>query len=431
MLYKNLAINENNHLTFAGYDTVALAKEYGTPLMLMDEALVRSRCREYVNAMRDFLPAGSRPSYASKALSMKRMYQIVAEEGMQVDVVSIGELYTAVKAGFPMENTYFHGNSKTDRDIAFAMDQKVGWFVCDNADELAAIERLAGERGIRQRVLLRFQPGIDPHTHEKISTGQIDCKFGAAIETGQAEELILMALSFPHVDLQGYHCHIGSQVFDPAPFCDGAVMMLKFVKEMEEKHGYHPNFLNLGGGMGVPYVETDGTISYAENIKAIGELIDNTCKELGIQAPAILMEPGRSIVADAGITLYTVAAMKQIPGYKNYVSVDGGMTDNPRYTLYQAEYTILLANRANEKADFLCTVAGCCCESGDLIQENVYLPKPERNDTVAVLTTGAYNYSMASNYNRVPRPPVVMLAENGPYVAVRRETYEDLLLCDQ
>lgn len=431
MLYKNLAINEQNHLTFAGHDTVALAREYGTPLMLMDEVLVRERCREYITAMRDYLPAGSRPSYASKALSMKRMYEIVAQEGMQVDVVSIGELYTAMQAGFPMENTYFHGNSKTDRDIAFAMDQKVGWFVCDNADELVAIDRLARERGIRQKLLLRFQPGIDPHTHEKISTGRIDCKFGAAIETGQAEELIVQALSLPNVDLQGYHCHIGSQIFDPAPFCDGAVMMLKFVAEMQEKHGYWPKFLNLGGGMGVPYVEGDGTISYAENIRHIGVLIENTCKELGIQPPAILMEPGRSIVADAGMTLYSVAAIKQIPGYKNYVSVDGGMTDNPRYTLYQAEYTILLANRAKDQADFTCTVAGCCCESGDLIQENVLLPKPVRGDTVAVLTTGAYNYSMASNYNRVPRPPIVMLGENGPYIAVRRESYDDLLTCDQ
>lgn len=430
MLYKNLDINEKNHLTFAGYDTVELAKQYGTPLMLMDEALVRSRCREYVDAMREFLPAGSRPSYASKALSIKRMYQIVAQEGMQVDVVSIGEMYTAVQAGFPMENTYFHGNSKTDRDIAQAMDFQVGWFVCDNADELFAINRLAGERGIRQKVLLRLQPGIDPHTHEKISTGQIDCKFGAAIETGQAEQLILDALSLPNVDLQGYHCHIGSQVFDPAPFCDGAVMMLKFVKEIAQKHGYMASYLNLGGGMGVPYVETDGTINYAENIKAIGKLVDHVCKQLQMQPPAILMEPGRSIVADAGMTLYTVAALKQIPGYKNYVSVDGGMTDNPRYTLYQAQYTILLANRANEQADFPCTVAGCCCESGDLIQENVWLPKPVRGDTVAVLTTGAYNYSMASNYNRVPRPPIVMLTQENHYTAVRRETFADLLNCD-
>ena len=430
MIYENLSVNSDGHLVFAGYDTLELAKKFGTALYVMDEDRIRQWCREYKKAMAAYLPAGSRPLYASKAMSIKRIYQIMTEENMGVDVVSPGELYTAVKAGFPMENAYFHGNSKTDRDIAFAMDQKVGWFVCDNADELQAIERLAGERNIRQKVLLRFQPGIDPHTHEKISTGQIDCKFGAAIETGQAEELILMALSFPHVDLQGYHCHIGSQIFEHEPFCDAARLMLQFVAEIKEKHGFLPPILNLGGGMGVPYVETDGTVSYAENIKAIGVLIDNTCKELGIQPPAILMEPGRSIVADAGITLYTVAAMKQIPGYKNYVSVDGGMTDNPRYTLYQAEYTILLANRPNEKADFLCTVAGCCCESGDLIQENVYLPKPERNDIVAVLTTGAYNYSMASNYNRVPRPPVVMLAESGPYVAVRRETLDDLTTND-
>ena len=430
MLYQNLTINKQGHLVFAGYDTVALAAEHGTPLMVMDEAVIRNRCRTYIRAMRNYLPAGSCPSYASKALSMKRIYQIMAEEGMHIDVVSPGELYTAVKAGFPMEEAYFHGNSKSDWDIAFAMDNRIGWFVCDNADELRAIDRLAQERNMQQKVLLRFQPGIDPHTHAKISTGNVDCKFGAAIETGQAEELILLALSLPNVDLRGYHCHIGSQIFEAEPFCEAAAMMLNFVAYIEKKHGYHPEYLNVGGGMGVPYVASAPAVDYEANIRLIGHCVESTCAQLGIEAPAILMEPGRSIVADAGITLYTVSSIKQIPGYKNYVAVDGGMTDNPRYTLYQADYTIMLANKAGEKADFPCTVAGRCCESGDLLQENVLLQKPVRNDLLAVLTTGAYNYSMASNYNRVPRPPILMIGERGPYIAVRRETLSDLLNCD-
>lgn len=430
MLYNNLAINNVGHLTFAGYDTAALAGQFGTPLMVMDEALIRSRCREYKEAMALYLPAGSRPLYASKAMSIKQLYRIMKEEGMGVDVVSSGELYTAVSAGFPMENAFFHGNSKTDADIRFAMEKKIGYFVCDNLEELCAIDREAARQGIYQKVLLRLSPGIDPHTHEKINTGKVDCKFGAAIETGQAEQLVLDALSKNNVRLCGYHCHIGSQIFDHTPFCDAAVMMLEFCAKIKETHGYSPEFLNLGGGMAVPYTSKDAAIDYTANIRNIGALIAEECKRLQLDAPAILMEPGRSIVADAGITLYTAVSTKQIPGFKNYVSIDGGMTDNPRYTLYQAEYTVLNASRMNDAPDFQCTVAGCCCESGDLIQENVLLPQPKRGDLLAVLTTGAYNYSMASNYNRIPRPAVVMMGENGPYTAVRRETLDDLTTYD-
>jgi diaminopimelate decarboxylase len=430
MLYKNLAINESGHLTIAGFDTTELAETYGTPLMVMDETMIRNRCREYITAMRDHLPAGSKPMYASKALSIKRIYEIMREEGMGVDVVSAGEMYTAIRAGYPMENACFHGNSKTDADIRFAMDHGIGCFVCDNADELDAINAEAGRRGIRQKVILRLSPGIDPHTHEKINTGRVDCKFGVAIETGQAEELILRALSKENIDLQGYHCHIGSQIFDHAPFCDAAVMMLEFIAQIKAKHGYTARILNLGGGMAVPYTKNDGSIDYTTNIRNIGKLIADTCARLGLEEPAIHMEPGRSIVADAGTTLYSVTTIKEIPGFKNFVAVDGGMADNPRFALYQAEYTVLPASRMRDNADFLCTIAGCCCESGDLIQENVKLPRANRGDLLAVLTTGAYNYSMASNYNRLPRPPIVMLGENGPYVAVRRETYDDLVSYD-
>lgn len=430
MLYKNLGINEQGHLTFAGFDTVELAQKYGTAAMVMDESVIRSRCREYREAMEAYLPAGSHPLYASKALSIKRLYQIMKEEGMGVDVVSCGELHTAMRAGFPLENAFFHGNSKTDRDIRYAMENHIGYFVCDNFDELDAIDAEAKRQGIRQKILLRLAPGIDPHTHEKINTGRIDSKFGAPIDTGHAEKLILRALAKENVELCGYHCHIGSQVFDSKPFCDGAVLMLQFIAHIYKKHGYLAKYLNLGGGMAVPYTVSDGKISYRDNIRAIGKLIAETCAELGITPPAILMEPGRSIVADAGITLYTVSSLKKVPGFKNFVAIDGGMTDNPRYTLYQSSYTILPASHMNDKADFVCTIAGCCCESGDLIQENVCIPEPKRGDLLAVLTTGAYNYSMASNYNRVPRPPIIMIGENGPYVAVRRETLDDLLSCD-
>ena len=430
MLYQNLGVNEDGHLTFAGFDTVTLANEYGTPLMVMDENLIRSRCREYKNAMASHLPAGSKPLYASKAFAVKRIYEIMKEENMGVDVVSIGELYTAKMAGFPLENAYFHGNSKTDNDIRFAMEQGIGHFVCDNADELTAIDAEAGRQGKQQKLLLRLTPGIDPHTHEKINTGRIDCKFGAAIETGQAEALLLHALSLPNIQVEGYHCHIGSQIFEPDPFCDAAIMMLQFVADMKQKHGFEAPVLNLGGGMGVPYIESDGRIDYAAATENIGKLIFKVCADLGLTPPAILFEPGRSIVADAGITLYTVTGTKEIPGFKNFAAVDGGMSDNPRFALYQSDYTVHLANRMTDEADFCCTVAGCCCESGDLIQEDVLLPKPLRGDTLAILTTGAYNYSMASNYNRIPRPPVVMLTESGSYIAVRRETLQDLLTYD-
>lgn len=430
MLYDHLSSNSAGHLTIAGQDAVELADRYGTPLMVVDEALVRQRCRIYKQAMAESFPAGSMPLYASKALSFKRMYAIMRDEGIGVDVASSGELYTAVKAGFPMEHAYFHGNNKTDFDIRFAMEHRTGYFVCDNEAELLAINAEAARQGIRQKILLRLTPGIDPHTHEKINTGRIDSKFGAAIETGQAEVLVRMALSQPHISLCGYHCHIGSQIFDHKPFCDAAVLMVNFLADMRDKLGYTAGILDLGGGMAVPYTEQDEIIDYAKNIRHIGKLLEDACKGCGVAVPLVLMEPGRSIVADACVTLYTVGGTKKIPGFKNYVSIDGGMTDNPRYALYQSSYTVLLANRMNDKADFLCTVAGRCCESGDLIQENVTIPEPERGDLLVVLTTGAYNYSMASNYNRVPRPAIVMIGEHGPYEAVRRESLDDLLAND-
>lgn len=431
MICNNISVNEKGHLTFAGYDTVELAEKYGTPLYLMDEDKIREHVRAYKTAMAKYFPAGSMPEFASKAFSCKQIYRIMAGEGIDIDVVSPGEIYTAAAAGFPMENSFFHGNNKTDTDIRFAIENKVGCFVVDGEDELSALNRIAGEMGVKQNILLRITPGIDPHTHKKISTGSVDSKFGTAIETGQAMEIVKKALSLENIKLCGFHCHVGSQIFESQPFTDASEIMLEFIAEVRDSLGYTAETLNLGGGLGVRYTEDDPEIDYGEKIKEVAEILNTQCEKLGLPVPKILMEPGRSLVADAGMTLYTVGSVKEITGYKNYVSIDGGMTDNPRYTLYESPYTVILASRANDEKDYTATVAGRCCESGDLIQENVKMPKPARGEILAVLTTGAYNYSMASNYNRVGRPPVVMLNSERDYLAVRRETFKDICALDE
>ena len=430
MICDNLAVNEKGNLTFAGFDTIELAKKYGTPLYLIDENKVREHIRTYKNAMAEFLGSESLPEFASKALSFKQIYRIVKEEGINVDLVSPGEIYTAYSAGFPMENTFFHGNNKTDEDIVFAMEKGVGHFVCDSLDELNAINRIAGEKGINQKLLLRLSPGIDPHTHKKIATGSVDSKFGFPIETGDAKKATQAVLKMENVSLKGFHCHIGSQIFESKPFIDGAEIMLSFANEIKKDFGYEASVINLGGGLGVRYTENDPIIDYREKIGEIASALKETAKKLGMKLPQILMEPGRSLVADAGMTLYTVGSVKEIEGYKNYVSVDGGMADNPRYTLYEAPYSAEICGRMTEDKNYLATIAGRCCESGDIIQENVKMPKPERGDILAVLTTGAYNYSMASNYNRLPKPPVIMLGDKGDYIAVKRESFEDVCSLD-
>ena len=431
-LCENIGVNSAGHLTFAGMDTVELAKKHQTPLYLMDENRIRHNCRVYMDAMKDAFGEGSMPLYASKAACFKRIYEIMKEEGMAIDLVSSGEIFTAMKAGFPMERSFFHGNNKTDFDISYAMDCGVGHFVADSVFELQAINELAAQRGIRQKVLLRLTPGIDPHTYEAISTGKVDSKFGAAIETGQAAAFVEQALALPHLEVMGYHCHVGSQVFDEEGnvYLDAADIMMQFAAEMYQKHGLKVRMLNMGGGYGVRYTENDPYMDIPGNIHTLANHIRALAEKLEMPMPQILMEPGRSIVADAGMTLYSVGTIKEIPGYKNYVSVDGGMTDNPRFALYGAPYTVYLANRMNEDAQFPCSLVGRCCESGDIIQPNVQMPKPERGDIAAVCTTGAYNYSMASNYNRIPRPPVVMLRDGQDYVAVKRESFEDLTAND-
>lgn len=431
MICDNLSVGNNGHLYFAGQDTVALAERYGTPLYLMDEHAIRNRIRTYKTAMSAYFPHGSAPEFASKAFSCRRIYQIAAEEGISIDAVSCGEIYTAKTANFPMDHCFFHGNNKSDDDIATAMDFGVGYFVLDSFDEIDAVEQAAASRGITQKVLLRVTPGIDPHTHRKINTGTVDSKFGIALETGQAYDAVKHILDCSHLSLQGFHCHVGSQLFETSLFFDAATIMLGFAKEVKNRYGYEASLINLGGGLGVRYVESDPVIDYAEKLEEIGGYITTVCNNLQITPPRIMLEPGRSIVADAGLTLYTVGSVKEVTNYRNYVSVNGGMTDNPRYTLYGAAYTVINASRASAPCDYEATLAGRCCESGDILQRDIQIAKPTRGDIVAVLTTGAYNYSMASNYNRVPRPPVVMLNNGDSYIAVRRETYEHLCALDE
>ena len=430
MIHKHLSVNEQGHLTIGGMDTVQLAQEYGTPAYILDENVIRENCRIYKKAATEAFGADALPLYASKALCFTGIYKLAAEEGLGIDCVSGGELYTAKRAGFPADRIYFHGNNKTDRDIRDALDMGVGTFVVDNADELRALSAETIKRGITQRILLRITPGIDPHTHRAVVTGNVDSKFGNAIVTGQAMSIVKEAIATPGIDLAGLHCHVGSQIFDIEPFSDAADIMIRFIAAIRQECGYEIRELNLGGGLGVRYTEYDREIDYAAAIRDIAAVITGYCEKTGIPMPRIILEPGRSLVAAAGITLYTVGSVKEIPGFKNYISIDGGMPDNPRYALYQSQYTALIANRATEPRSYRATLAGRCCESGDLIGENMEIQQAQRGDIVAVLVTGAYNYSMASNYNRIPRPPVILVKDGKARIAVRRETYEDLVAND-
>ncbi len=421
------SVNEKGHLTIGGVDTVDLAKEYGTPLFAMDEEKIRSVCRTYLKAMKENFGDDAIPLFASKALSYKGIYRIIAEEGLGSDAVSSGEIYTAKSAGFDIGKMVFHGNNKTDYDIRYAMSERIGRFVVDGNEELYAINEIAGELGIKQKIQLRITPGIDPHTFKAVVTGMVDSKFGSAIVTGKAEEITRLALSLENVELMGFHCHIGSQIFDIEPFVDAAEIMMRFIADMNKKLDFAAKELNLGGGFGVRYVKEHPYFDYADAIKKLSIKMKAIANENGIALPRIMMEPGRSIVAAAGLTLYTVGSVKEIPNMKNYVSVDGGMPDNPRYALYQSQYDAVIADRANEKSDYICSIAGRCCESGDLLAENINIQKPKKGDTLAFLVTGAYNYSMASNYNRIPRPPIVMIKDGKPYITVKRESFDDLI----
>ncbi|MEE1224137.1 MAG: diaminopimelate decarboxylase [Clostridia bacterium] len=427
---ENLTVNEKNHLVIGENDTVELAKEYGTPLYVMDEDLIRKNMRVYKNAMDKYYSGNGLVLYANKAFCTLFTMRLAKEEGLGIDVVSGGELYTAIKAEFPMDKVYFHGNNKTVQELKMAVENGVGHIIVDNIYELEKINEIAKEHGIIQNIMFRIKPGVDAHTHSFIQTGQIDSKFGVALENGEAFEIYQTAHGMSNVNPDGIHCHIGSQIFDIEPFEKAAEIMMNFAADLKDKLGLTITKLNLGGGYGIMYTENDDPVPYDEYIKNVSETVKKTAKDRGIECPFILMEPGRSIVASAGITLYTVGGVKDIKNVRKYISVDGGMSDNPRYIMYESEYTAVIANNANADKTEKVTIAGKCCESGDLLITDTMMPKINVGDTLAVLATGAYNYSMSSNYNRIPRPAVVAVSGGNSKVVVKRETYEDMIQND-
>ncbi len=421
-----LNVNDKGHLSIGGCDTVELAHTYGTPLYVMDEPSIRQALREYKRSIDENYENGGMVAYASKACSFKEMYRIVAQEGCGADVVSGGELYTAGQAGFPMERVYFHGNNKTNGDLRMALEYGVGRIVVDNLYELEQLSNIAREMGKTAAVYLRITPGIDAHTHSFIRTGQIDSKFGFTLQTGDAMAAVKKAVKADNITLRGLHCHIGSQIFDEQPFIHAAEVMLTFMDEIRQETGITLPELNLGGGFGIRYTASDHPKAYGDYMRLVAGAAKKKAEELDFPFPYIVIEPGRSVVGTAGITLYTVGGVKEIPDVRTYVSVDGGMPDNPRYILYQSAYTALIANKADQPADQVVTIAGRCCESGDLLQEDTPLQFCEPGDILAVLATGAYNYSMSSNYNRLPRPAVVMVKGDTSRVVVKAETFADL-----
>ncbi len=430
LVTKCVSTNGKGHLTIEGADAVELAERFGTPLYVYSESKIRQKIREFILSVNKYYNGNGMVVYASKAFSCKEMYRICMQENIGIDVVSGGELYTALSVGFPAGKIVFHGNNKTRDELVSAVENGVGRIVVDNLTELKTLDSIAKELGKVAGIMLRIKPGVDAHTHDFIKTGQIDSKFGFALETGEAMEAVKTAIDMDNVNLRGLHCHIGSQIFDIDPFELAAKVMLEFYRDIKIETGKELEELNLGGGFGIKYLKSDNHKPYGEYIKNAAAVVSTFSHELGIKAPFLLFEPGRSIVGVAGVTLYTVGNVKNIPDVRTYVSVDGGMADNPRYALYKSDYEIVCADRAEEDRTEIVTVAGKCCESGDLIQENTKLQPVKAGDTLAVLSTGAYNYSMASNYNRIARPAVVMVKDGEARVIVRRETYEQITAND-
>lgn len=425
-----LNVNEAGHLTIGSMDTVELARTFGTPLYVYDEATVRDTLRQYNESIKKYYNGNGIVAYASKAFSCKEMYRIANDEGCGIDVVSRGELYTALSVGFPADKIFYHGNNKTVEELVYAIQNNVGRIVVDNLTELERVSEIAISQNKIVPILIRLKPGIDAHTHDFIRTGQIDSKFGFAIETGEALNAVRYILEHKGVELKGVHCHIGSQIFDIDPFELAAEVMIGFMAQIKKETGLVLTELNLGGGFGIKYVPENDPVPYMDYMEKVSKTVHNACKKHGIDTPFIAIEPGRSVVGPAGITLYTVGGVKNIPNIRTYVSVDGGMTDNPRYILYQSKYDVVLANRANAPKDSVVTIAGRCCESGDLVGEEMAIQSPKVGDIVAVLATGAYNYSMASNYNRVPRASAVMIRDGKAREIIRRESFEDLVRND-
>ncbi len=426
----SLNINEKGHLTIGGADTVEIAEKYGTPVIVYSEDGIRKNCKAFVDSIDRYYDGKGRVLYAGKAFSCLEMCRIIKDEKMGLDVVSGGEIYTAVKAGFPADRIYFHGNNKTYDELMLALEYGIGRIIVDNPDELNTLSNMAKEQGKTVNIYMRIKPGIDAHTHSFVKTGQIDSKFGFALETGEAMACVKLCAETENINLVGLHCHIGSQIFDVDPFVHAAEVMMKFIADIKNETGIEITELDLGGGFGIKYIDSDKPVPFDEYMNPVSRAVKSSAEKYGVAVPFVLIEPGRSIAGAEAVTLYTVGNVKNIPDIRTYVAIDGGMADNPRYILYQSDYTVLCANKADKPKDMTVTVAGKCCESGDLIQENAAIQTVEKGDILAVLSTGAYNYSMASNYNRIPRPEVLMVRNGEVRTVIKKEAYEDLIKND-
>lgn len=417
---------KNNELYIGGVSAVKLAQEYKTPLYVIDEAYVRRKCQRYVKAFK-VNERENKVAYAGKAFLTLAMCQLIAEEGLCLDVVSGGELYTAMKAGFPLSNVYFHGNNKTLEEIHMGIKNGVGRFVVDNFYEIEQINEIAGKYNKIQKILIRITPGIEAHTHEYIKTGQIDSKFGFTILNNNTLNAVKKAIELPNIELVGLHCHIGSQIFDIKPYEDEAEIMMLLIANIKKKLGYEIEELDLGGGFGIQYRTGDNPRTIEDFCSAIIAKVDEVADKLKINIPKLAIEPGRSVIGKAGTTLYTIGSIKEIPEVRKYVAVDGGMTDNIRPALYKAEYECIIANKVEAITKERVTISGKCCESGDILLSDVDIPKAESGDILAVLSTGAYGYSMSSNYNKIPKAAVVFVKDGTSKLVCRRQSYEDIM----
>lgn len=426
LLTGTMKINKANHLEIGDVDTVSLVEKYGTPLYVYDVAQIKYKARAFKKAFQD-RNVKAQVAYASKAFSCLAIYQLMAQEEMSLDVVSGGELYTAIQSNYPSKKIHFHGNNKSDEEIVAALDYDIGCFVVDNFYELQKLNDYTVQRKQKTSILLRVTPGVEAHTHEYITTGQTDSKFGFDLNNGQAQQALELALEMPYLDVMGLHCHIGSQIFETEGFSLAIDKLLIQSKEWQELFGFHLRVLNVGGGFGIRYTAEDEPLPIEDYVNNLIDEVQTISAKVQLPMPEIWIEPGRSLVGDAGITLYQVGSQKIIPDVRNYLAIDGGMTDNIRPALYDAKYTGVLANRVEDKVEETYSIAGKCCESGDMLIWDLPLPKADDKDILAVFSTGAYGYAMASNYNRIPRPPVVFVEDGKDFLAIKRESYADLM----
>ena len=422
-------VSKQGHLLIGGCDVVDLTEEFGTPLYLFDEFTIRRRCREFIEEFGKYYP-DTLVIYASKAFLNKALALIFKEEDLGLDVVSGGELSIAHSVNFPLDKVYFHGNNKTPEELNLALDWRVGRIVVDNFHELELLNKLLREMGVRQDILLRLTPGVDPHTHQYTTTGKIESKFGFPLATGQAEEAARQALSASNLNLLGFHFHLGSPVSEIQPYELAIDLVLRFARDMRRKLGFSLSELNIGGGFAVAYTLDSKVLTIAEYAEAVADKLNALISGLGLDPLRLIIEPGRAIVGQAGVALYKVGVIKEIPGVKRYVCVDGGISDNIRPALYGARYQALVANKALKAEKEIVTIAGKLCESGDILVKDINLASVQPGDIIAIPVCGAYCIPMASNYNALPRPAIVMVKEGRAHLIRRRESYEDLTKLD-